>query len=77
MKTLSTMPAWMLYLLAPMMALAQTSAPYDSERQDHNVVSSPLLWYWVAVLVVAAAAFAFVSYRLSKRRQPPHRPSTP
>ncbi len=77
MKTLSTLPAWLLYLLAPMMALAQTAPPYDSARQDHYVLSSPALWYWVAVLVVAAAAFAVFSFRLSKRRQPPHRPSTP
>jgi hypothetical protein len=76
MKTLSTMPAWMLYLLAPMMALAQTAPPSDSQRQDQYVLSSPALWYWVAVLVVAAAAFAVVSFRLSKRT-PPHRPSTP
>jgi hypothetical protein len=75
MKALSTIPAWMLYLLAPMVALAQSDLP--SNRENQHVVSSPLLWYWVAVLVVAAAAFAFVSFRLSKRRQPPHRPSTP
>jgi tellurite resistance protein TehA-like permease len=73
MKTPQLIPAWMLYLLAPMVALAQ-SAP---SRENEQVVHSPLLWYWVVALVVAAAAFALVSFRLSKRRQPPHRPSTP
>lgn len=77
MKALSTIPAWMLYLLAPMMALAQSEPLPVSDRETQHVVSSPLLWYWVAVLVVAAAAFAFISFRLSRRRQPPHRPSTP
>jgi hypothetical protein len=77
MKTSQTMPAWVLYLLTPMMALAQMAPPTDSQRVDQMVSRSPALWYWVAMLVVAAAAFAVVSFRLSKRRQPPHRPSTP
>jgi hypothetical protein len=77
MKTSLTIPAWVLYLLTPMMALAQTSLPTDSQKVDQYVTHSSALWYWVAMLVVAAAAFAVVSFRLSKRRQPPHRPSTP
>ena len=77
MKTPQMIPAWMLYLLAPMVALAQMAPPTDSQRANQQVVSSPLFWYWVALLVVAAAAFAFISFRLSKRRQPPHRPSMP
>ncbi|QRK13326.1 hypothetical protein JQX13_26800 [Archangium violaceum] len=76
MKTVQMIPAWMLYLLAPMVALAQNETVH-SAREDSHVTSSPLLWYWLAVLVVAAAVFAFVSVRLSKRRQPPHRPSMP
>lgn len=76
MKTSQMIPAWMLYLLAPMVALAQ-SEPIQGVREDSQVTHSPLTWYWLAVLVVAAAVFAFVSVRLSKRRQPPHRPSTP
>ncbi|WNG34434.1 hypothetical protein F0U60_12870 [Archangium minus] len=76
MKTSQLIPAWMLYLLAPMVALAQ-SEPIQSVREDSHVTRSPMLWYWLAVLVVAAAVFAFVSLRLSKRRQPPHRPSMP
>ncbi|WP_239470464.1 hypothetical protein [Archangium violaceum] len=70
MKSSQTIPVWMLYLLTPVLALAQT-------RENQAVTSGPLLWYWLAVLVVAAAAFAFISVRLSKRRQPPHRPGTP
>ncbi len=77
MKTSQLIPAWMLYLLAPMVALAQSAPLTDTSKQNEQTVSSPLLWYWVALLVVAAAAFAFISFRLSKRRQPPHRPSTP
>jgi uncharacterized BrkB/YihY/UPF0761 family membrane protein len=77
MKTSQMIPAWVLFLLTPMLALAAMSPPTDSQRVDQYVSSSPALWYWVAVLVVAAAAFALVSFRLSKRRQPPHRPSMP
>ncbi|WP_257449118.1 hypothetical protein [Archangium lipolyticum] len=70
MKTSQTIPVWMLYLLTPVLALAQS-------RENQQVLSSPALWYWVAVLVVAAVAFAVVSFRLSKHKQPPHRPGTP
>lgn len=77
MKTSQMIPAWVLFLLTPMMALAQMAPAGASERSNQLVTSSPGLWYWVAVLVVAAVAFAVFSYRLSKRRQPPHRPSTP
>ena len=77
MKTSPTTPVWMLYLLAPMMALAQNEPLTERSRENQHVISSPLFWYWVAVLVVAAAAFAFITFRLSRRRQPPHRPSTP
>lgn len=76
MKTSPMIPAWVLYLLTPMMVLAQ-QPPADSQRVDQYVIRSPTLWYWVALLVVAAAAFAFVSFRLSRRRQPPHPPGTP
>lgn len=77
MKTSQMIPAWVLSLLIPMVALAQMTPSMDSERADQQVISSPLLWYWVAVLAVAAAAFAFVSFRLARRRQPPHPPGTP
>lgn len=75
MKTSQMIPAWMLYLLAPMVALAQGVS--EGARENQEVTSSPQLWFWVVALVVAAVAFAIVSFRLSKRRQPPHRPSTP
>jgi hypothetical protein len=77
MKTSQTIPAWVLLMLTPMMALAQMAPASDSQKTDGYVLHSPGLWYWLAVLVVAAAAFAAFSYRLSRRRQPPHRPSTP
>ncbi|MFL5358786.1 hypothetical protein [Archangium sp.] len=73
MKTSQLIPAWMLYLLAPVVALAQGGP----SRENEMVLHSSVLWYWVAMLVVAAVAFAIVTVRLSKRRQPPHRPSTP
>lgn len=77
MKTLQTTPAWLLYLFAPLVAFAQ-GAPFTNDgRTSHQVTSSPLLWYWVVALVVAAVAFALFSVRLSKRRQPPHPPGTP
>lgn len=63
----------MLYLLAPMVALAQGGP----SREDEMVLHSSALWYWVAMLVVAAVAFAIVSFRLSRHRQPPHPPGTP
>lgn len=73
MKTSHLIPAWMLYLLAPTVALAQ-GAP---DRENQLVLHSSAFWYWVAVTVVAAVAFAIYSIYLSRRREPPHRPSTP
>jgi uncharacterized BrkB/YihY/UPF0761 family membrane protein len=77
MKTSQMIPAWVVSLLIPMMALAQMAPAGDSQKVNQYVTRSPALWYWVAMLVVAAMAFAWVSFRLSKHRQPPHRPSTP
>ncbi|HEX5745948.1 MAG TPA: hypothetical protein VFZ09_06875 [Archangium sp.] len=77
MKTSQMIPAWVVLLLTPMMALAQMGPPGDSQKVDQYVTHSPALWYWVAMTVVAAAAFAVVSFRLSRHKQPPHRPSTP
>ncbi|WP_233165684.1 hypothetical protein [Archangium sp. Cb G35] len=77
MKTSQMIPAWLVCLLTPLMALAQTAPPGDSEKVNQYVTQSSALWYWVAMLVVAAAAFAWVSFRLSRHKQPPHRPSTP
>jgi tellurite resistance protein TehA-like permease len=73
MKTAQLIPAWMLYLLAPMVALAQ-SGP---DRENQIVLHSSSFWYWVTVTVVAAVAFAIYTVYLSRRREPPHRPSTP
>jgi tellurite resistance protein TehA-like permease len=73
MKTSQLIPAWLLYLFAPLVALAQ-NAP---SRGNELVLRSSALWLWVAMLVVAAVAFAIVSFRLSRRRQPPHPPGTP
>lgn len=69
-----TIPAFLLCLFTPLWALAQ---PYQGPNPaDQAVNQSPLFWYWVAVLVVAAAAFAVFSIRLSRRRGPPSRPRT-
>jgi hypothetical protein len=64
--TMRTHPALALLLtfLAPALAMAQ-------QEPTRGVADSPLLWYWLVVLVVATVAFAVVSFRLSRRRQPP------
>jgi hypothetical protein len=75
MRLLTRIPlAWLLWLLTPLLAIAQ-GAPGEYDQQP--ILRSPLFWYWVVLLAVAAAAFAWVSIRLSRRRRPPSRPSTP
>lgn len=77
MKTSQMIPAWLVCLLTPLMALAQTAPSADDQKVNQYVTHSSALWYWVAMLVVAAVAFAWFSFRLSRHKQPPHRPSTP
>ncbi|MBM7116627.1 hypothetical protein [Archangium primigenium] len=69
-------PAWMLLLLAPLVAFAQ-GMPAAGESMNQEVVHSPLLWAWVAILAVAVVAFAIVAARLSRHRRPPNRPAMP
>lgn len=61
-----------LALLVPFMALAQVPEELSlspSQSSGHSY------WFWVALLVIAAAVFAWVSVRLSrKHRGPPSRP---
>lgn len=66
--------AWLLWLLTPLLAVAQGAA---GDYEGQPILRSPLFWYWVVLLAVAAAAFAWVSIRLSRRRRPPSRPSAP
>jgi hypothetical protein len=67
-----TLPAFLLCLLAPLVALAQ---PLLGAAPESLVSRSPLIWYWMAVLVVAVGAFIWVALSLSRRRGGP--PSGP
>jgi tellurite resistance protein TehA-like permease len=69
-------PAWMVLLLAPMVAFAQ-ELPASGESMNQQVIHSPLFWAWMVMLVVAIAAFALVAARLSRHRRPPDRPVAP
>ncbi|HSP81806.1 MAG TPA: hypothetical protein VLQ93_25020 [Myxococcaceae bacterium] len=62
--------ALILTLFAPVLAQAQA-------QESESILRSPLFWYWLAVLVIAAAVFAVISVRLSRRRQPPTGRGTP
>ncbi|NTX04316.1 hypothetical protein HUA74_29485 [Myxococcus sp. CA051A] len=67
-------PAPLLALLVPFMALAQV--PQDVSLSPEES-SGPSYWYWVALLVIAAAVFAWVSVRLSRRHRGPPPTSRP
>ncbi|HEX8697228.1 MAG TPA: hypothetical protein VF815_00185 [Myxococcaceae bacterium] len=62
MPMLST---FLLCLLSPVLAVAQ---PLLGASPGMEVHRSPAFWYWIVALIVAAAAFAVVSVRLSRRR---------
>lgn len=62
-------------LTVPFLALAQVPQEVSVSPEGS---SGPSFWYWVALLVLAAAVFAWVSVRLArKRKQPPPRSPRP
>jgi hypothetical protein len=71
--TMRTLPAFLLCLLSPLLALAQDVQGSDP---DNVVIRSPLFWYWMVALAIAVAAFIGVSFFLSRRGGggPPSRP---
>jgi anti-sigma-K factor RskA len=66
-------PAPVLYLLAPALALAQEAGAH--REAEGPVTSSPRFWYWVVVLAVAVALFVWRAVVISRRRGGP--PTTP
>ncbi|WP_342380821.1 hypothetical protein NVS55_14265 [Myxococcus stipitatus] len=61
----------LLALTLPLLALAQSPPDMALPREP----SATSIWYWVALLVLAAAVFAWVVVRLNqKRRGPPGPP---
>lgn len=58
----------LLALVVPFMALAQV--PQDMSLSPAES-SGPSYWYWVALLVIAAAVFAWVAVRLSRKHRGP------
>jgi integral membrane sensor domain MASE1 len=66
-----TLPALILCLLTPLLALAQPQGPVPPEQ---GLTQSPLFWYWMVALVIAVAAFIWASISISRRRGPPSRP---
>lgn len=69
MRTIPT-PAFVLYLLTPVLALAQTGmGPTD----DRWVTQSSGFWFWVVALAIAVVAF-IVANVVFNRRLPPTGP---
>jgi hypothetical protein len=64
-------PAVVLCLLSPLLALAQPGGMGPTENQW--VWSSPAFWFWVAVTAIAVVAFAVSSAVISRRNWPPRR----
>lgn len=60
----------LLALLLPLLAQAQSPPDMTLPRETH----STSIWYWVALLVLAAAVFAWVVVRLNQKRQGPPGP---
>ncbi|HEX8538010.1 MAG TPA: hypothetical protein VF664_11145 [Cystobacter sp.] len=70
-------PAWMLLLLAPVMAFAQSGSSTGESSLNQQVVHSPLFWAWMVMIAVAVVAFAAYTVKISRNRRPPNRPSMP
>lgn len=69
-------PAPVLYLLAPTLALAQDMG--GRRETEGPITSSPLFWYWMVVLAVACGLFIWRAVMMSRRRGgPPTTPRTP
>ncbi len=67
-----TIPALLLFLMTPLLAIAQTAPP-----PNQPITQSPLFWGWVIALSVAVVAFVWASIVISRRRGgPPSRPRT-
>ncbi len=70
---MKTLPAFLLCLLSPLLAVAQ---PLLAAAPENMVSRSPLTWYWLVALAVALVAFIATTLVLSRRRGggPPSRP---
>lgn len=66
------MTAWVLCLLTPVLALAQSGmGPTESQQVTH----SPLSWFWVVAVAIAIAAFVASYIVVNRRRVPPSGPT--
>lgn len=71
--TMRTIPAFLLCLLTPVLALAQAGQGPNPPEQAVN--RSPLFWYWMVAIAIAVVAFVWASIVISKRKGgPPSRP---
>jgi predicted permease len=61
-------PALALYLLTPVLALAQ---PGTEPTQDHLVFTSSAFWFWVIAFALAVVAFIWSYFVFSRRGRPP------
>lgn len=63
MRTIPIPPV-VLGLLMPLFALAQPGLGSD----NHQAATSPLTWFWVAVMAIAVVAFIWSTIVISRRR---------
>lgn len=61
------LPALVVCLLTPILALAQGQGPTEIPR----VTQSPLFWYWMVAIAIALVAFIWATIAISRRRGPP------
>lgn len=75
MRTTPATPfiAFLWTLFAPALAFAQ-----EAGGAERSISRSPLPWYWLALLMLAAAVFIWRTIAISRRRGgPPTTPRTP